>query len=190
MGARGPLPDPKSRRSQTKARKSAKIPPRRRATSRDLAVVPTSHPEAIPAPPADLKDAGRAAWIEAWSVPWAYESDGRAIARLARLEDERAILLEGLRAVGSLLEKPIVTPKGEVVGTEYYTNPAHRELRRLDTAIKELQAPLGLTPMARSRLGQAVVALEEGAERLEQQRIKDRYRQIAATAQREDPEAA
>ena len=88
-----------------------------------------------------------AAWVEAWVCEWVLTSDARAIEHLARLEDERQALLD---EIGSelLLEKVLVSPKGDVVGSERYANPLLRELRRLDGPITSLRDRLGLSPMA------------------------------------------
>jgi hypothetical protein len=161
MGARGPLPQANSRRGE------------RRRSSTALALAP-GHPERLPATPNDLGTAGREAWREAWRCEWALTTDARAIEHLARLEDERAAVLE---TIGSdlLLEKVLVSPKGDVVGSERYANPLLRELRRLDSPILALRAALGLSPMARARLGQAVVRIRKDERALERERIMGAY---------------
>lgn len=102
-------------------------------------------------------------------------SDARAIEHLARLEDERAAILV---EIGSnlMLEKAQVTPKGEIVGSESYANPLLRELRRLDAPMQTLRDRLGLTPVARARLGQAVVQLRKDERALQRESIMSDYR--------------
>lgn len=166
MGARGPLALPSSRRGSRRSQSSAV-----------LTVVP-SRPSTVPEVPEGLGGAGRSAWMEAWSCEWALTSDARSIEHLARLEDERVALLETVGA-DLLLVKVIVSPKGDVVGEEQYANPLLRELRRLDAPIQTLRDRLGLSPMARARLGQAVVQLRKDERALERERIMAEYRGAA-----------
>jgi P27 family predicted phage terminase small subunit len=125
------------------------------------------HPLTIPDAPSDLGVAGLASWGDAWRLPWAYESDRAVIEQLARLEDERAELRADVDARGPVLTKPLTTSRGEVVGDEAYANPAIRELRRLDQSILPLRDRLGLSPLARARLGLEVVNLHRGNSALE-----------------------
>lgn len=160
--SRGPLP----KKSRLTARKSA-----------SAAVVPsTLHPSRLPALPEGLGSAGAATWKHAWGVPWAALSDRPAIENLCQLEDERAMLRAALDAHGAMLAKPIVSPKGDVVGEELYVNPVVRDLRRTDAAILALRDRLGLSPLNRARLGVAVIELEERKsvlERLYDQQSED-----------------
>lgn len=159
MGSRGPVPRRDSRRN--------------RRSGASLSLV-SERPGRLPVVPDGLGGAGEAAWREAWSCEWALTSDARAIEHLARLEDERAALLD---EIGSdlLLEKVLVSPRGDVVGSERYANPLLRELRRLDSPIQTLRDRLGLSPMARARLGQAVVAIRKDERALERDRIMRGY---------------
>jgi hypothetical protein len=137
---RGPLPGANPRRVKKAAAK------------RSSAIVPaTQHPGSVPNPPIPLAPAGQAAWAHAWSVPWTALSDQPAILNLAQLEDERALLRKSVDDHGILLSKPIVSPKGEIVGDETYVNPALRELRRTDVQILALRDRLGLSPLSRAR---------------------------------------
>lgn len=112
----------------------------------------TSAPSAVRVPPARLGDAGREAWELAWSVPWAKPSDAAQIAHLARLEDEAAGLVRTIEEQGVVAKRPIVTPKGEVVGEEWSMHPAIAELRKLDSQLVTLRASLGLDPTSRARV--------------------------------------
>jgi hypothetical protein len=158
------LPDPKSRRGLARAR-GEKSP---------VAAPAFGRPEFLPSAPDDLGTSGVAAWGEAWACEWAHISDRGSIEQLARLEDERSSLRA---AVGDdvLLEKPLVSPRGEVVGTDRYANPLLREMRRLDVPIQALRDRLGLSPLARARLGQAVVQLRKDERALERERIMAAY---------------
>jgi len=154
MGSRGPLPDATSERGRQRAR-LGRVP--------GTAVVERGrdpHPAVIPEPPADLVEPdGIDAWACAWEREWAHESDRRTILHLARLEQERAVTVRAVDQHGPVLWRPVVTPRGDVAGQEAYANPAVREVRRLDAAIAPLRAALGLSPLSRARLGQAVVDL-------------------------------
>lgn len=151
MGARGPLPNPNSRRSQAKSRQNSSDV----VTSGQLSHLNVA-PPTIPSAPARLTAGSKRLWSEFWACQWAQDSDLSSITLLCRLEDERARIL---RAIGSdlTLERPIVSPKGNVVGTELVAHPLLRDLRRLDPVIVQLRDRLGLTPAARGRLGQPVV---------------------------------
>lgn len=152
MGARGPLPN--AERNQ-----------RVRPTRSKAALVAVQSPSIVPAipakPPAGLGKAGKAVWSALRGLEWTQPSDLLAITRLAQLEDERALLAKALDDKGAVLTKPVTTSRGDVVGSEDYSNPAIREMRRLDAQILELHKGFGLTPMARARLGLAVIAMTE-----------------------------
>lgn len=147
MGLRGPLPDPqRQKRIGNPARFPAEV---------------VVDPQLPAKPPGGLGKVGRAVWRDLHDLKWAQISDGKALQRLAELEDERALLTDALNEHGPVLEKPVMTARGDVVGSELYANPAIRELRRLDVQILELLRGFGLTPMSRARLGLAVVAAKK-----------------------------
>ncbi len=100
-------------------------------------------------------------WSDAWALPWTAAADRGAILNLCRLEDERALLAAAVESHGAVLEKVLTSARGDVVGTELYPNPAHRELRRIDAALLALRDRLGLSPLYRARLGLALVELEK-----------------------------
>lgn len=158
---RGPLPDPHSARGHARAKAEAKTLKAEIVPVRQVPVKATRHPAQVPTAPRGLSPAGRASWRESWALPWTALADRGAIANLARLEDERALLTAAIRQHGVILSKVLVSPKGDVVGDELYANPASRELRRVDAAILSLRDRLGLTPLYRARLGLALVELEE-----------------------------
>lgn len=166
---RGPIPKPERQR---RPRKPAGV----------VAAAEVQAPKLSTKAPADLGAPGRATWTALAGLEWAQTSDGVALRRLCELEDERATLRAALDKHGPMLEKPLVSPKGEVVGTEHYANPLIRELRRLDGQIVELLKGFGLTPMARARLGLAVIAAEKDREVVG--RIMASYRRAAAEAER------
>ena len=64
---------------------------------------------------------------------------------------------------GVLLEEPIVSPSGKVVGTRVVPNPAAAMLRALDKQLDALCDRLGLVPAARARLGLTLTTAERQA---------------------------
>jgi P27 family predicted phage terminase small subunit len=157
--SRGPLPQANSERGRARAAKAARSTALMVVRGRAVA---GARPDEAPEAPADLGETGLAVWRECWACEWSHRQDRSAIEHLCRLEDERAELLAAVEAAGLLLSKPVVTPRGDVVGEELYANPLLRELRRLDGPIVTLRDRLGVAPMARARLGQAVVELRRG----------------------------
>ena len=113
--------------------------------------------------PSDLGDAGRVAWDEANALPWLSATDSGAAAHLARLEDERATLAAVLTELGPMLEEPIVTPRGEVVGMRRVANPMIGELRKLDSLLLAARDRLALAPAPKARLGVQVATMAEKA---------------------------
>ncbi len=109
-------------------------------------------PPGVPEPPATLGVAGRDAWIDAWSTPWTLEPDTAGIAHLARLEDEAELLVRTIEEQGVVSKRPIVSPKGNVVGDEWVSHPLISDLRKLDAQLVALRATLGLDPASRARL--------------------------------------
>jgi P27 family predicted phage terminase small subunit len=153
MGVRGPLPNADRRKRLGTSR-----------TTTPTLVAVTKAPRALELPvkaPAGLGKAGKAVWAHLRQLEWVQPSDRAGILRLAQLEDERELLARAIDEQGALLTKPISTSKGDVIGNETYANPAHREIRRLDAQIADLHKAFGLTPMARARLGLAVIAVEK-----------------------------
>ena len=89
-----------------------------------------------PAPlPAGLGEAGQGAWVRTWAdTPWLTEVDHGVVLLLAESEDER----QALRAC-------------VMAGTGTWRDRV--ALRQLDAQIRAYLTVLGLTPMARHRLG-------------------------------------
>jgi hypothetical protein len=106
----------------------------------------------IPAP-MHLGEAGRAAWELAWAVNWTGDPDAAQIGHLARLEDEAVRFVAIVAEQGVTQKRPIVTPRGDVVGDEYVMHPAVAELRKLDAQLVALRGTLGLDPTSRARVG-------------------------------------
>lgn len=85
--------------------------------------------------PAGLGEAGKAAWTRTWAdTPWLNEVDYDVVLLLSESEDER-------QALRALVMGDTGTWRDRVA------------LRQLDGQIRALLTLLGLTPMARHRLG-------------------------------------
>src|SRR5262249_16634219 len=99
-----------------------------------------------------LKAAGKAVWQTAWSMDWITPADAAQVAHLAVLEDRAATLCDYLARDGTTLTKPLVSPRGEVVGDERYEHPALRALRGLDKPLHDLPKSPGFAPKSGPRL--------------------------------------
>jgi phage terminase small subunit len=98
-------------------------------------------------------------------MEWIELPDRGAVAHLCRLMDEREQLIQSIEEAGVLLEKVIVSPKGDVVGRERYSNPSLRQLRMADPIILKLRASLGLDPISRQKMD---LAPERAPDQLEE----------------------
>jgi P27 family predicted phage terminase small subunit len=129
--------------------------PRKAATS--AAVVPLQ-PAQPPATPEGLSDAGAAVWRDVWGAAvldgvLSAELDAPAVERYCSLLDERTRWAAQLDQHGPLLERPVQSARGELLGMELYANPAVKELRSIDRALDQLSDRLAGSPAARARLG-------------------------------------
>jgi hypothetical protein len=109
--------------------------------------------EGIPEPPVGLGEDGREVWALAWGANWSKAPDAAQIAHLCRLEDEAERLIRVIESQGMTLMRPIVAPRGDVVGEEVVMHPGIAELRKLDSQLMALRASLGLDPQSRARMG-------------------------------------
>jgi len=147
MGARGPL------KGSTYGRrpKTAELVPT------DAALLLVAQPDPPPPPPTSLGELGRAAWLDVWEgLPVGVldaKADYLTVARLCEAADDREAARAAVVELGPLLDEPIVTPKGDVVGTRKVANPAAEMVRKLDKVIDDASDRLGLSPAARARLG-------------------------------------
>ena len=78
--------------------------------------------------------------------------DEVTVTRFCQALDEREALRAQLQA-GYMLEEPIVSPTGKVVGERLVINPAIPALRALDRSLDALAAALAITPKSRADLG-------------------------------------
>ncbi len=163
MGRRGPLAKPAERAQGH----------RRRA---NLAVV-RAKPLDAPTPPEGLSEAVLAAWETYWRsevAEAATDVDVPAIRRLFTMYEAHA------RATEVAMETLVVAgSKGQP-----RVNPLADYALRLEEKILRLENELGLTPLARMRLGIAV-----GQARMTLEEINERARSKAARA-RKDPRVA
>ena len=109
-------------------------------------------PDRAPKAPEGLGEPGRTAWVEAWGTGWLDAADRAQVAHLARLEDEAEALAERIECDGPVARRPIVSPRGDVVGEEWVAHPLLGQLRRLGTELQAVRASLALTPASRARL--------------------------------------
>jgi P27 family predicted phage terminase small subunit len=168
VGTRGPIPGTQRTRSADQTRKLGNPGKRSlKAVGTVEAAVELVRHDAPPVP-ADLGAPGAAIWRKAWTAaPWLNpELDDQAVLRFVRLVLERQTYTEALAELGPLVEIPVVTPTGAVVGTKYEPNPAEAMLRRADKALDALTDRLGLVPLSRGRLGLAALDATDRAERI------------------------
>jgi P27 family predicted phage terminase small subunit len=120
-------------------------------------------------------------WQTAWSLNWITSADAAQIEHLARLEDQAQTLCDQLAHDGTVLTKPLVSPRGEVIGDERYEHPALRALRGLDKPLLELRKSLGLDPQSRARL---CLSVQEEPNELDELKAKRTARLQAQRAAR------
>ena len=110
-GARGPI-----------AGTVHKLPAARRPTVSEVA-----EPRQVPRAPKGLEAPGKAAWaaVMSWTPMLLPGLDGVSVQRFCQLVDERATVAAEL-VRGPVLERPIVSPRGDVVGTELYATRQRR----------------------------------------------------------------
>ncbi len=119
--------------------------------------------EVAPSPraPAGLGEHGQALWAAVAGASWFASTDMQALANLARLADIRAQLEQAIADRGVVLEEPIVSPTGKVVGTRLVTNCAVSSLCSVDRRMAEGLNELGFTAKARAQLGFIVTSAEK-----------------------------
>jgi P27 family predicted phage terminase small subunit len=111
----------------------------------------------VPDAPVHLTDLGQQVWEDVWSgLPGPVANvqlDRLTVLRVCEAAEDRAAARKVLTDLGPLLEEPIVTPRGDVVGTRQVANPAAEMLRKLDRELDGMSDRLGMSPAARARLG-------------------------------------
>lgn len=155
MGARGPLPKPQSRRQQPAAGRRKRPPA---TTALMLPSTAALRPMGAPPVPPGLAERGRETWDLIWAdgAAWLAPADAPLAARFCELVEEIAVARRSLAEDGLVLSEPLVSPRGDVVGSRPVANPAARALRDSTAQLAALAGALGLSPAARARLGLTV----------------------------------
>lgn len=125
--------------------------------------------DGIPPVPLSLGQPGRAFWDQAWTAAQAWLSPGLdtvAVESVCQLVDQIAEMRRLIVADGLVLEEPIVTPAGMVVGDKKTANPLLKELRAAEKQLQSWLSTLGFDPTARSRLGLAEVKRQSALQQL------------------------
>ena len=150
MGARGPLAGANYGKKPGRKPKASLLP------TPAVSLLPSAT-EPAPEPPETLGTLGRQVWTDVWEgLPAGVlevQADYLTVTRLAEAAEDRAAARAAVIELGPLLEEPIVTPRGDVVGTRQVANPAAETVRKLDRVIDAASDRLGLSPAARARLG-------------------------------------
>lgn len=123
----------------------------------------------VPRTPNGLKTPGKRLWGQVWALGQAWLTPGldyNTVELAARAFDEIADYRADLARYGRLLEEPIATPSGEIVGTRLVANPAEGMLRRAEKQLAGWLSALALTPTDRARLGLAQVKAQSKLEEL------------------------
>jgi hypothetical protein len=89
------------------------------------------------------------------------------VEEVCRITDEIGGHLADVAKFGRLIEEPIVSPSGAVVGTRQVPNPAILSLRRAEESRPRGLIELGFSPTARARLGLAQVVIATQTSKLE-----------------------
>ena len=144
----GPKPDPERQKLLGNAPR-----PSRRQPSTSTAMMPSHLP--VPPAPDHFGPVGLTIWTEIHrSMPILHRDlDRHTVTRYCDIAVDAIRARDAVELLGLLIEQPIVSPSGSVVGTKYVLNPAEAALRRADKALDSLADRLGLSPTARARLG-------------------------------------
>lgn len=128
----------------------------------------------VPPVPITLSESGRAMWSHIWSGPaqmWlSPQVDTIRVTTVCQLADDIGGYQADIETMGTLLEEPIVTPTGVVVGEKIVPNPL---VKMRNDALKLLDrelTSLAFDPVSRSRLGLAEVKRRSKLEELLERR--------------------
>jgi P27 family predicted phage terminase small subunit len=150
MGQRGFLKDPQSTRRRTTDRNKAEAKAQQVADEAQVLELVTT--PAPPEPPADVKnETVLAAWTNLWQADIAryiHASDMPTVHRLFRLYQE----------FEDALERYQLAPAVKGSQGQLRVNPFLDAAMKIETAIHRLENEVGLTPMARARLGLTTAA--------------------------------
>lgn len=107
--------------------------------------------------PSSLQEAGKTLWERVLEARWIAKLDLRLVETFCELADDIVIIRTEINKDGFILEEPIVTPTGKLVGMRKVANPLLKELRTAQKHQLELAINLGFSPTGRSRLGVAEI---------------------------------
>ena len=134
----------------------------------------------IPRAPKSLSPAAKRMFREIWKTAheWLTPAlDAPTVIQVCRIYEQIEAFQESIDKYGTVVEEPIVSPKGEVVGYALKPNPAYKMMRQAEVNLRSLLSELGFTPTARARLGLAEVRTQSKLEELFARREK-RARQV------------
>lgn len=132
-----------------------------------VTILPTSSPNA-PAVPDDLTGPSVDLWHEIWSsAPWLSPIlDRQGVHEYVQAVTERDEMRATIAKDGLVATEPIVSPRGDVVGTRIVEHPLLQHQRRLEARIDGHRERLGLSAGSRARLGLVAMEMQERARRL------------------------
>ena len=104
----------------------------------------------VPPPPDHFGPVGVTIWTEIHrSMPILHRDlDRHTVTRYCDIAVDAIRARDAVELLGLLIEQPIVSPSGSVVGTKYVLNPAEAALSGADKALDTLAARPGLEPSA------------------------------------------
>lgn len=123
----------------------------------------------LPRAPRGLSADAQKLWKDIWTAAktWVILGlDQALVEQTCRLYDEIGLYRRKLSQLGPLLEEPISSASGKVVGTRYVPNPAVKLLRDAEKQWTSNLVLLALTPTERARLGLTLVKSETKMEKL------------------------
>ena len=125
-----------------------------------------------PVPPSGLGQAGAAYWRMVWKTgKWlSPELDRPAVERCCRLVAECRGWEKEISRYGLMIQEPIITSAGAILGSRPIPNPAAKELRAAEKQLQSWLSLLGFEPTARARLGYAEVKTRSKLEELMERR--------------------
>jgi P27 family predicted phage terminase small subunit len=168
MAAHGPPPKPIEKCVREGNPDHKKIP-------QPMILLPGHVPSDLPEVPERLAARGSKMWIDIWAAGHLWlqlDMDGSLIEEVCYLSDEIDRWREEIDNQGRMLEEPIATPSGHIIGTRLVVNPAVNSLRKAEEARRKGLSELGFTPTSRARLGFIQVKAASQLEQLLQARSR------------------
>jgi hypothetical protein len=142
--------------------------PGRRPLPEPAVILPAAT-EPPPPPISGLLPATQQRWHAMWEVGLRWlspDADAPMLVEVAHLMDECERMRAEIEKDGRLLEEPIVTPTGHVVGIRRVPNPTVKMLREAERQLERYLMQLGFAPIARARLGLVEVRRQSKLEEL------------------------